>query len=546
MPETTTQPVAAPTTGAAALRIVLFGMTDAGKSSLLGALAQAAQTQEQAFNGRLTDRSQGLAELQQRLYEERPRETLEEVVPYPVAVESFGPGGTRVAREAILYDCDGRVANDLLSRHDNFNTDGALARAILQADTLVLVVDAAAGSAVLDRDFAQFGDFLHLLEQNRGQRSDVGGLPVFLVLTKCDLLAQKTDNSAGWMDRIEERKRQVGTRFQEFLSQQAERGPLPFGRVELNLWATAVKRPALADAPARPREPYGVAELFRQCLDSADGFHERRLRAGRRLNYTVGIAATVAGFMVLFSLLLFFTGPSRAVSELDRAIRSYRTAAADAGPEGYKEPEEEIKRLESFKENPEVFKELSPEVREYVDSKLAELRAYQEYKSQVDRVLEEFGRFDSVNNLAELNNLRGSLDKLPVPVRYSQDWKQTDAVHRRQVALEDTRRLQHAVGGEVAWYQGRIQKGNALIEEGSQFVSKKGTSEQRDRWLKDSKTFLDEEPRHTDKDVIADTSTRLTYGQARKYREVAKARGDYDDTVKTLKELRRLVLRPRP
>src|SRR5262249_50834657 len=148
-----------------------------------------------------------------------------------------------------------------------------------------------------------------------------------------------------WMDRIEDRKRQVGTRFQEFLSQQAERGPLPFGRVELHLWATAVKRPALADAPARPREPYGGAELFRQCLDSADGFHDRRPQPGRRLNYTVGIAAAVAGFMVLFSLLLFFTGPSRAVSDLERTIRNYRTAAADAGPEGYKDPEEEIKRL---------------------------------------------------------------------------------------------------------------------------------------------------------------------------------------------------------
>src|SRR5947208_13629352 len=73
----------------AAVRVLLFGMPDAGKSSLLGALAQAAQTQERALGVRLTDLSRGLGELQHRVYEERPRETLEEIVPYPVAFEPF-------------------------------------------------------------------------------------------------------------------------------------------------------------------------------------------------------------------------------------------------------------------------------------------------------------------------------------------------------------------------------------------------------------------------------------------------------------------------
>src|SRR5947209_13976106 len=87
-----------------AVRIVLFGMPDAGKSSLLGALAQAAQTQEHVLNGRLQDVSQGLAELQRRLYEGRPRETLEEVVPYPVVLEPFPARGDAPAGplEAVL------------------------------------------------------------------------------------------------------------------------------------------------------------------------------------------------------------------------------------------------------------------------------------------------------------------------------------------------------------------------------------------------------------------------------------------------------------
>src|SRR5437660_403125 len=84
---------AAPTVGRDVARIVLFGMPDAGKSSLLGALVQAARTQEYLLHGRLTDVGGGLAELQRRLYEEQPRETLEEIIPYPVAFEPFAAEG---------------------------------------------------------------------------------------------------------------------------------------------------------------------------------------------------------------------------------------------------------------------------------------------------------------------------------------------------------------------------------------------------------------------------------------------------------------------
>src|SRR5947209_20409293 len=85
--QTTATPPAAIDPGA--VRVVLFGMPDAGKSSLLGALSQAAQTQERALGGRLTDLTSGLSELQRRVYDERPRETLEEIVPYPVTLEPF-------------------------------------------------------------------------------------------------------------------------------------------------------------------------------------------------------------------------------------------------------------------------------------------------------------------------------------------------------------------------------------------------------------------------------------------------------------------------
>src|SRR5437764_1345885 len=140
MPEPSTQTPPPTTAPPDAVRIVLFGMPAAGKSSLLGALAQAAQIQEHLLHGHLTDLSHGLAELQQRLYEENSRRTAEEIVPYPVDFEEFDGQMPTVRHHlgAILIDCDGRVANDLLVRRQALGLDspeGTLARAIVQADT---------------------------------------------------------------------------------------------------------------------------------------------------------------------------------------------------------------------------------------------------------------------------------------------------------------------------------------------------------------------------------------------------------------------------
>src|SRR3954453_4039570 len=261
-----------------ALRVVLFGMPDAGKSSLLGALSQAAQTQERTLGGRLTDLTSGLSELQRRVYDDRPRETLEEIAPYPVTLEPFTdlkPDPDR-RTNVVFIDCDGRVANDLLTRRRSLGdgSAGSLAAEVVGADNLLLVVDAGASPSQIEADFGEFVRFLRLLRQERGRRSEVGGFPVFLVLSKCDLLAKPDESPADWQQMIEARKAEVGQRFREFLDQPGEEDEdlLPFGSVDLGVAATAVKRPALAGSPAQPREPVGVADLFRQCLAAAQEF----------------------------------------------------------------------------------------------------------------------------------------------------------------------------------------------------------------------------------------------------------------------------------
>ena len=155
-----------PTAPRSALRVVLFGMPDAGKSSLLGALGQAAQTQEHVLNGHLTDLGRGLADMQRRLYDEAGRSTAEEVIPFPVAFQPF-TGKERL--DVVLIDCDGRVANDLLShkRELEGKAGGELGQAIRNADAVVFLVDVSASEAQIDADLTECARFLRRLEEGR-------------------------------------------------------------------------------------------------------------------------------------------------------------------------------------------------------------------------------------------------------------------------------------------------------------------------------------------------------------------------------------------
>src|SRR5947209_19189744 len=80
------------------LRIVFFGLPEAGKSSLLGALVQVAQHQEPQLGARVNDLAHGLGQLHKGVYERGPAPTNEEIVEYQVMVHTLRdnprmPGG---------------------------------------------------------------------------------------------------------------------------------------------------------------------------------------------------------------------------------------------------------------------------------------------------------------------------------------------------------------------------------------------------------------------------------------------------------------------
>jgi hypothetical protein len=520
------------------LHIVLFGMPAAGKSSLLGALGQAARTQEHLLNGRLIDRG-NLGELAQRLYEEAARRTADEVVPYPLSFEPFSRDGKDAAQEkldAVVIDCDGRVANDLLVRRqelDEESPEGTLAHEVVDADALVLVIDASAPPAQVETDFGEFDRFLRQMERGRAKRAEVAGLPVFLVLTKCDLLAQARDNSADWMERIEQRKRDVDARFRSFLARRVQEGAAPpFGRLDLHIWATAVKRPPLAGTPARPREPYGVAELFRQCLEEAAAYRAQHVRSQRRLGWTVGIAGTLVLAMGGLTVGLVLHNRAGRADALHNRVEDFRLLDSGGPAERLRGSVDALRRkldtLQSIRDHA-LFGGLPSADQAFVQERLDEVRAYLAFLE----ALRQEPSPSSVRSESALKELEKRLHQelaLPRP-----EWADTEAgqLHRRRLA--EIAALRKAVQRAEGWYRDRSEEAGKLWT----FADEAGID--WPDWTAQVEKLLDpkRKPPFGPADVIPGTS--FTSGTALRFEKVVDACGAWEEEKKRLKRLLNLT-----
>lgn len=538
------------TTAAASVRaddlsIVLFGLPAAGKSSLLGALAQAAQAQEHLLNGRLIDVSHGLDELRRRLYEENARRTAEEVVPYPVDFEPFSADSSSSKNPAhvgaVFIDCDGRVANDLLVRRQAIAEDspeGTLAREVNDADTLVLVIDASAPPAQVESDFAEFDRFLRQMEISRGQRTEVGGLPVFLVLSKCDLLAQPGNTAADWMERIEQHKRDLDRRFRDFLARrEQESGPLPFGRIDLHLWATAVKRPALAGSPAKAREPYGVAELFRQCLEQAAAFRGRRRQAGRRLVWTVGTAGGMVALMTALAVGFTIRNLDTPTNALRERVQLWRGSDLPSEAERLHAPLRELRRraeeLRALRNDPQ-FDALSSEQQQLIRDRLDELELHLHY---FDRLLQS-PRPKDAHTEPELHEIKENLKtelSLPRPA-----WKDTEAGRLQGERRQDAEALDVAVKRAEEWYRDRAVKAEGVRTFSGQLTGRGTAGVNWDRWTRDAEILLgpDSRPPFSGPSPVSGAATTLTYdATVLRFEEVRAANADWEAKKRRLQRL---------
>ncbi len=544
------QPATNPTPASAspsALRVVLFGMPDAGKSSLLGALAQAAQTQERTFGGRLTDLTNGLAELQHRVYDGRPRETLAETAAFPVAIDPFEGArpDPRRREEAVLIDCDGRVANDILTRRKQLAEEapaGSLVGEILSADALVLVVDAGANVVQVEADLSEFVRFLRLFERERGRRSEVGGLPVILVLSKADLLAKPEDSAAEWTARVEQKKAEVGKRFREFLESEDDDRRTAFGEIDLSVAATAVRWPALAGSPARLREPWHVAELFRRGLAAARDFRARRTASGRRLTWTVLASSGFLALLAVATTVLVLNRESHEVVALASNVENYRSREGLTASVRLAEPlQRKIGELSDFKSDRDFVK-LASDQQKYVTDRLAELEDYREYK---DRLLQARAPADVRSN-EELQSVERALrSELAPPEKYATEWRQTEAAVLRDKRLDDIKALRRAADEVEEFYRALIARASKLLS----FADRENDAAPLPwpRWLEVVDALLqDATPPFRPTDKLRDSravpqSRAATYGAVWNYPPVEAARGQWERTRAKLERLRDLA-----
>jgi hypothetical protein len=510
-------------------RVVFFGPPHSGKSALLAEFVRLAA---------------GDAGTETALPPPtEPGQTIRrELVPHLIRVRNPAAGPT--GGTFILCDCDGRAAGELLSHPDALvrgAARGALAQAVRSADALVLVVDAAAPPGEVDRTFENFGQFLDGLEEGRTFGREVGGLPVFLTLTKCDALYQKGDTATDWLNRITERERDVRQRFEAYFGGQVNTEPasfLPFGSIDLHLAATSIHAP-----PGLMFEPYtdadgsfGVTDLVRDSLPAARAFRNRVLGAHRRLRWTVTGAGMLLGAMLLGLLVLVASGGFGASDELAERVRAYR---ANEPPPAVYLAERNFAagraELRAIRDNP-GFERLPAGLRQFVEDRLREFDVYKEYRARFQPPRlgpAEVQTLDQVEQLADA--LR---TELAPPPEYARAWAETEAVRLWKKWQTDLALVREAADRLTDWYRNLIRRGNELLLTEQPLDS--GWRSRITALLHDAQT-----PPFRPEDVVEGSPTvpvlrgqKLTYASAYNFERVEQARRDWIDTRDRLRHLR--------
>ena len=141
-------------------------------------------------------------------------------------------------------------------------------------------MDARSDEEQLDEAFEDFDTFLTAIGEAKINAREIGGFPVYLVLTRCDLLAKPGDTPEDWQHTVDAKMEAAQGRLLSFLDDEdpddGVRSPfLAFGKIDLTVHAVAVRRPLLKGDTLPANEPHMVAELFRAMFVSA-----RRVAAG--------------------------------------------------------------------------------------------------------------------------------------------------------------------------------------------------------------------------------------------------------------------------
>lgn len=450
----------------AAPRVLLFGHPGSGKTNLLGALLRASRTQPDALGGEVVDLTGRLEALHEYVYSNANiQNTRTELGIAPVLFRTSSSGPPTAAPDFVLLDCDGHASTALLKNPvalEARRVSGTVAQAVLDSDLIALVVDA----GLTDDDLAErFEDFLFFLEQVHGRRlreREVGGLPVFVVLARCDRLAKPGDTSAEWEGRVRGNLKHVLRQFEEFIDDQLPlegygTSYLPFGSVDVEGYATAVRRPPLADDPEPPAEPFGVAELFRNAFAAAAAHRQRARASDRRLHRTVWAVAAAVGVMVAGAAAVALLQPPAADPQLPDRVQLYARAEPPAAVRLAEKNLARNKRaLAAFRADPGFFA-LPPDLQGFVEGRLREVEDYQAYREKLAATTAPA----EARTLEDLERVRARLaTELALPAEYT--WGDTEAAKLRDKWLADAALVRAAEAGWHDWYRDLVNRATAL------------------------------------------------------------------------------------
>ncbi|MCS6865723.1 MAG: hypothetical protein RMJ56_01915 [Gemmataceae bacterium] len=426
-------------------RVLLFGHRGAGKSALIGALLQAGETQSDRLQAELVSSSVDLPRIREAVYSDRPMTTPPsgELVSYTIHLRprrrDNSPRGEPLT--ILLHDCDGRAAEELLKHPEPITQRDAtspLAQAVIEADAIMLLVDASSTEAELQEAFDEFERFLKLVARTKTDAREVGGLPIFLVLTQCDRLATPHDTLTDWEQRVAARCEAAWTAFTEFLQNAATDEQLPspflaFGSVDLTVKAAAVRLPALRGGGVPKNQPYGVAELFRECFAGAKAHCTRVRESARRLKWTV--RSTISLIILLLTTLgvVTFFPPAQTALALAEKVRQYRMHEPPAAIRLADGQIERNKKILLAFTNDAGFPALESELRTFVQSRLQEIEDYENYR----RKLAQAASPASARNIdPQLQHILTTIQtELALPAHYS--WEATAAAELRNKWLAD-------------------------------------------------------------------------------------------------------------
>jgi hypothetical protein len=145
------------------------------------------------------------------------------------------------------------------------------------------------------------------------------------------------------------------------------------------------------------------------------------------------------------------------------------------------------------------FSQLPESKKEFVEHRLRELTAYQEYEKKLDQI----GDPKDARSEEQRKQIEIKLLQLRPPEEY--DWHQTEALNRRDNWIEDGRDLEDAIARVKKQYAELIEKGEAVLNHKNEANLPKRAKEVLDF----ARSYPDPE---RDKSRPVKESARVTYG----------------------------------